>query len=70
LPGKNEQLLQSYPGLEWSAHAQLNSASGPVNVSIVAVLRVESAAAVEETWMSTMVIADELCHDDLDLTLS
>jgi hypothetical protein len=57
LPGKNEQLLQSYPGLGWSVQAQLNSAHGPVNVSIVAVLRVESAAAVEETWISTMVIA-------------
>ncbi len=32
-------------------------ASGPVNVPIVAVLRAEFAAAVEETWMSTMVIA-------------
>ena len=57
MPGEKEQLLQSYPGLGWFAHAQLNSASGPVNVPIVAVPRVESAAAVEETWMSTMVIA-------------
>ena len=57
MPGEKEQLLQSYPGLGWSAHAQLNSARGPVNVSIVAVRRVESAVAVEETWMSTMVIA-------------
>ena len=34
---------------------QTKSASAPVNVSIVVVLRVESAAAVEE--MSTRVIA-------------